>query len=638
MASDGSVNYDVTADTKGFTGPLGSANQMIGGLGRGIGGLIGPIALMVGVAGGLGSIGKALGGAADLEQMAISFEVLTGSMEKGKSLLEDVRKMGAATPYEFPALAEGVKTLLNFGIAADDTLPLIGMLGDVAGGSQDKLSSLSLVLGQVSSNARLTGGDLLQFINAGWNPLNEIVKKTGESMADARKRMEEGRITYEEVKAALVAATSAGGQFHGMMEKQSGSNLGLLSTLKDTVNEIFVTLGKPLNDALKPVLQGAITDAGQLGASLAAAIQMAQGAMANGKLGEILGLSLKIAAKEGINALIQGHIKQIQMLGSGLMMVVGEVSKGFSIGLLSTSQLFAGDMHESIVQMANNVKSAFSWALSEAVAVFEAGILYAVQQLKEQIGKIPMVGKGLKGFKADSFDSLLNKRRDANGRPDLNINTRPISDAASFIEGKLMGAGAAIEKYWTDVLSKGNLSDSSGDRAKLADLMKSADPEAFKAFLAATKDMAAPIKDSAAAAGAAIAKDVPKAITAGATESADEQDAPGRRKIRLAGLAESEDRRKARMSKADQEKLGAGGSLLGAVTPSRKGLLPRVIDSGAMPLAKAAAAAAGGAPAMTPPTPRGGAAKAEKKPETSLLDVLKEIAGNTAALKQLATA
>lgn len=622
--ADGELNYDITANSRGFERPLSDANAMIGRLGGGIRGLIGPMAAVAGISGGLAGIGKAIGGAAEIENLGIAFEVMTGSAEKGKRLLEDIRTLGASTPYEFPGLAKGGQTLLNFGIAAEEVIPTLSMLGDIAAGDEQKLGSLALVFGQISSTGRLMGGDLLQLINAGFNPLQVISERTGESMASLKDRMEAGAISLEEVKGAFVAATSEGGAFFGMMEKQSGTNTGLLSTLKDEINSVFITLGTPINDALKPVLEGAIENVRQVGAGLAAAVEIAQSALGNGTLGEMLGLSLKIAAAEMVNAIISGNVKAVKMLWDGLMWVGREVSKGLSVGMLSASQLLWGDMYESVLQTANNVKSAFSWAMSEAVAVFEAGSLYALDKIKEAIGKIPMIGKGLEGFKAGSFDDMLAQRREANA-PDLEINTRPMDQGLAWLETQLNKASAGIAAWAQNLLAGGDAIPVEDMRAELAKMFQDANPDAFQRFLGALNDAPAPIKEATEAAAAAIAKDLPKTLKEGTEEGADAAERP---KIRLFGLAESEERRKARMSEADQKKLAAGGSLLGAATASPSGLLPR-----------AAAAAAAGTPAVTPPSTRGRAAEAARAtPEASLLSVLKEIAGNTASLKQLATA
>lgn len=52
------------------------------------------------------------------------------------------------------------------------------------------------------------GQDLLQMINAGFNPLESIAAKTGETMAEVKDRMSDGRVSVEEVEQAMKDATS----------------------------------------------------------------------------------------------------------------------------------------------------------------------------------------------------------------------------------------------------------------------------------------------------------------------------------------------------------------------------------------------------------------------------------------------
>lgn len=195
--------------------------------------------------------------ASDIEQMGISFEVMTGSAEKGKRILEEIRKFGEQTPYEFPALAKGVQTMIAFGIEADEAVANIKMLADVASGDAQKLESLALVFAQISSTGRLTGGDLLQLINQGFNPLQEIANKTGESMASLKKRMEDGEISFEQVKQTFIEATSEGGKFFGMTERQSKTFSGRMSTLADGVNAALTRMGMPLIETFIPYIEKA---------------------------------------------------------------------------------------------------------------------------------------------------------------------------------------------------------------------------------------------------------------------------------------------------------------------------------------------------------------------------------------------
>ncbi len=86
-------------------------------------------------------------------------------------------------------------------------------------------------------------------VNAGFNPLQEIAKRTGETMEDLRKRMSDGEISITELEIAFQSATGPGGRFFGLMDAQSKTLLGRFSTLKD---EIAATL-LPVGTALSPV-------------------------------------------------------------------------------------------------------------------------------------------------------------------------------------------------------------------------------------------------------------------------------------------------------------------------------------------------------------------------------------------------
>ncbi len=191
----------------------------------------------------------------DAEQAKVSFEVLLGSADAANRKIAELKADSAKTPYEFTDLQNGTKVMLNFGIAADQVRPILLMIGDIAGGDAQKLSSLALVMGQVASAGKLQGQDLLQLINAGFNPLQEISRTTNKSMASLRKEMENGKISYDMVIGAFKSATAEGGRFHNMMEKQSHTLGGLLSTVNDYISQGLV---KFANSGLFQTIKGTI--------------------------------------------------------------------------------------------------------------------------------------------------------------------------------------------------------------------------------------------------------------------------------------------------------------------------------------------------------------------------------------------
>lgn len=118
-------------------------------------------------------------------------------------------------------LAKGAQTLLGFGVAAEKVMPILKQIGDISMGNADRFQSLVLAFAQASANGKLMGQDLLQMINAGFNPLNQMSKDTGKSIAELRDEMSRGAISAEDMEKAFAAATAEGGQFYGMLEKQS---------------------------------------------------------------------------------------------------------------------------------------------------------------------------------------------------------------------------------------------------------------------------------------------------------------------------------------------------------------------------------------------------------------------------------
>lgn len=183
---------------------------------------------------GIGAITK-LG--MEAENSAIAFEVLLGSSEKASKMLAAITEMGAKTPFEKMDLQNAAQTMLNFGVAEEKVLGYMQQLGDIAAGDKQKFQSLALVFGQVASAGKLSGQDLLQFINAGFNPLKELQAMTGKSYADLQDAMSKGQISADMVAAAMQRATSEGGKFYQMMDKMSATTGGRISTVIDSIKE-----------------------------------------------------------------------------------------------------------------------------------------------------------------------------------------------------------------------------------------------------------------------------------------------------------------------------------------------------------------------------------------------------------------
>ena len=201
----------------------------------------------------------ALSTSAAFEQLAISFRVMTGSAQAGQELTDAIIKLGAETPMTAQQLSKAAQLLLSFGESAENIIPDLQLLGDITGGEVNRFNMLALAFAQVGANGKLMGQDLLQMVNAGFNPLQIMSQTTGKSMGQLRKEMELGRISFQMVAQAMKDAASEGGRYFGLMEQQSQSLNGRLSTLGDTWEQVAKSIGDIFAPAAKAAVNALIS-------------------------------------------------------------------------------------------------------------------------------------------------------------------------------------------------------------------------------------------------------------------------------------------------------------------------------------------------------------------------------------------
>jgi tape measure domain-containing protein len=180
------------------------------------------------------------------ERNAASFEVFTGSAEKTRMLMEDMKQLAAVSGITLSAMASGASSMMAFGVATEDVTDKMKQMAAISRGDPERFKSLSLAYGQVTAAGKLMGQENLQLINAGFAPLAEISRTTGRSMAELRKDMENGLITTKMVADAFASATSEGGRFNGMLDKIGETTSGAQSKSKAAWDQAKNDVGEAL--------------------------------------------------------------------------------------------------------------------------------------------------------------------------------------------------------------------------------------------------------------------------------------------------------------------------------------------------------------------------------------------------------
>ena len=190
----------------------------------------------------------------DFQQFEIAFETMLHSGEKAKAMISDLAKLAASTPFDMKGVVSGAKQLLAYGFAADQITDTMRRLGDISAGLGLNLQDLTWLYGTTMVQGRLFTRDLMQFTGRGIPMTEALAKQFGVTKDKVSELVTAGKIGFPEVEKAIKSMTDEGGQFGGLMEKQSHSITGQISNIKDSfelaINDLGTQTEGLMNDAL----------------------------------------------------------------------------------------------------------------------------------------------------------------------------------------------------------------------------------------------------------------------------------------------------------------------------------------------------------------------------------------------------
>ena len=446
MAGKGTVVIKIDGDASGFEKALGSveskSKSVISGLGTVTSGVAKGVAAAYGV---ISAAWSAVGLVsvkynANIEQLQTSFAVMTGSAEKAADVVERLRTMGAKTPFETTDLVRVTQLLMQYGFAADDAIEKMSMLGDIAQGNSEAMNSIALGYAQMSSAGKVNLQDIRQMINGGFNPLQEISERTGESMASLYDRISKGTMAVDEITESMRYATSEGGKFYQSMEKQSQTLNGQISTLKDNLSEFGGMVFQPISDKLREAI---LPDANAILADLQSAYQSAG---LDGLVNEInrqiprlteAGMSAATKLFAAINKRIPGLIKSLlsnlpSLLSSAVDLVPQLADTFFAVAANAVEQLVGmlPELVPALISGIGNLIVSIANGLDDVIAGVFAGIEQAMHHGQRKIAGVWVDAENLAKY---SFD--------------MDVDVAP---AVSAIEGAYTQVRTALQ---TDLLN-----------------------------------------------------------------------------------------------------------------------------------------------------------------------------------------
>ena len=429
------------------------------------------LAMMGGTAAGAGA-GALMRMAADAETLQVQMEVLTGSAQVATAAISQLRKMATESPFGAEQLIAGAKTMIQFGVAAEDAVGHMRSLSEIAAGDEQRLQSLTLAFSQAAAAGKLMGQDVLQMVNAGFNPMLEISRKTGESMTELRDRMSKGQIPFHEVAAAFRSATAEGGRFNGMNAKIMETTAGKFSRMTENLRDIGRMIGgvliphmasftQTIIDALPTIIRIGQT----LGSAFQAGVQRAISAI-SGLTQSFSPLIDRYREMFGgiIDALVGGDIKlaaRIYWLGlkEAFLTGINSISREWQIwkqGFLSTfSDAVAG-----VRRMWNQTQNWLSSGIVELMGMIDKSIdVDAVKaelnvMMREQDDRITREAEAERSQREAAFEVSIGKVNEdlAKARDEYAAAIAEARNKAEEVANEPSAAAVASDKF-TELLN-----------------------------------------------------------------------------------------------------------------------------------------------------------------------------------------
>lgn len=303
------ISYQLDLDNAGFQRGLGEAQSAVSGFSS----LVRPQMMMVaasvagaalavkGISTAFREARGAVGEAANRETMETAFVPLLGSAKAARERMAELADFAAHTPFQLPGIAAASRTLESLTDGALSTGDGLRLVGDAASAQNTPIEEMAVTIGRLYSG-----------LDSG-RPVGEAMQRLQELGAispDVRAKLEKLQAEGKKGSEVWQVAAEELARFSGGMELQSQTWNGKISTLSDNWAQVRAEFGKPIMDALKPLLDEGIgslesmaAKAREIGETIAYAMRFMIEAFRQGEVWNLAKLGLTLAFQESVNFL-----------------------------------------------------------------------------------------------------------------------------------------------------------------------------------------------------------------------------------------------------------------------------------------------------------------------------------------------
>lgn len=172
----------------------------------------------------------------EVEKLKTGLSVVFGSDTEANTMFEGIKDYSLESPFGVEQTTEMATLLKQSGVYGTELLDTMRMIGDTAGGNEEKFKRIANNYAQIASIGKASMLDMRQFAYAGIPIYKKVAEELGVSQSVLRQMISDGEVTAEVIEKVFKTMTSEGGEFYKSVERGAKTLNARLVNLQDAMN------------------------------------------------------------------------------------------------------------------------------------------------------------------------------------------------------------------------------------------------------------------------------------------------------------------------------------------------------------------------------------------------------------------
>ena len=199
-----------------------------------------------------GLVSSVMRPAAALEEAGVKLGVMFGDRAAGDELAKSLQRIATNGVIPLEELEAAAGALIGKFKNPKEIADWVSRFADLAATGKVTASRFAEMVARLDDMGK---AEFTELANKGIPIYQALADVMDVSVQDVIALGKEGKVSADDLLDAFRRLTDEGGKFHNMNAERSNTTLGSWETLKASIDEVLAEVGKPLNDAVRPVLQ-----------------------------------------------------------------------------------------------------------------------------------------------------------------------------------------------------------------------------------------------------------------------------------------------------------------------------------------------------------------------------------------------